>query len=311
MAFQRRIVAYVSYSEDTEDFLRIGLIHYSQASFAFSIEYLEDLTKDTLNTKQKRLIEKVKTKFKKPEKTDDTENKKESLGGNGNTYLRDQDGNIFFGYIFSIQYGQKAMDWFATRAILLPTKKELQRQDAPEGMEKGTDEYNEYIQLYSKKTNDELYDELGIPVSRPASKFQKEPVYTTKAPTKEVLTTKSGKSPTPGKTAVEKTSKITGIPLSTSKAKKVTLKEAMDVVFDAILSGEIGDDYEYSKEYDPEEGEEKRVAYAVINRLVKKKEFADKNGYENRDDVPEMKGPSFFFLIKSTPSEEGEEGEDE
>ena len=298
MAFQKRVIAYVSYSDESEDFLRIGLQDYNEKSFAFSIEYLGDLTKDKLNTKQKRIMEQVKVHFSK---TDDPELKEESLNGLGNTKLTDADGNLFFGYIYSKQYGQKALDWFATRAILLPTKRELERAPIPEGMEKDSDEYNEYLEQYSRKDRDDLYDALSVPVARPASRYQKAPVYTTKGPTKEVL----GKtSPTAGKTTARKPAgaptKFAGIPSSTSaKAKKITLKEAIDTIFEAMLSGEIGDDYEYSKDYDPEEGEEKRVAFVTANRLIKKKEFADANGYESRDDVPELKGPTFFFLIKS------------
>ncbi len=295
MSFQKQILGYVSFSEESKDFFRIGLIYYSEKSFVFSIEYLGDLNKNNLNYKQKEIMAEIKDKFGSPE---DPELKEESLGGKGSTTITDPDGNKIFGYLYSIQYGQKAMNWFAERSALLPTKEELEAEEVPEGMERDSEEYTDYLNQYSKKTKEELYDMVNMSPQKVASKYQKPPVLT-RGPT--FSNVEKGKtSPKTVSLSKGKITEIPGMPTSTFKQKKVTVKEAIDVIFEAILNGEFDEDYEMIEKVTPEEGETKRVAIVSMNRLKTKAEFADKNGFAKRDDVPEIKGPAFFFLVKNS-----------
>lgn len=295
MAFDKKIISYVTYSEDTEDFLRIGLVYYSEKSFAFSIEYLGSLTKDTLNKQQKTHMEEVKKFFGK---TDDPE--VESLNGMGNTKLDYGDGTKFFGYIYSIQSGQKPLDWFAERAALLPTRSQLEKNPGASGLDPKSDEFQEYLDTYSRKSKDELYEELGVPTERPASKYQKKPVYTTRAPTFQTIgktssrTTEKNKSASPQKEVA-----ISGLPKST-KAKRPTLQEAFDVIFEAIEDGDIDEDFVYSREYVvsayPSE-DNKRIAYASMDKSKTVDKFS-KEFNVSKTDISQKKGPALFILIK-------------
>ncbi len=293
--FQRKIINYVTYSDETEKFLRIGLVHYSEKSFAFAIEYLNALNKDTLSKEQKILMESVKKFFSK---SDDPEY--ESLGGTGNTKLDYGDGNKFFGYIYSIQTGQKAIDWYATRSALLPTRKTLEKK-VPQEYEKGSDDYEEYLDVYSRKTKEELYELLGMSEAKAASKYQKKPFYTTQGPT---FKNKSpiAKSPKTnvliGKATTEP---IVGMPTST-RAKKPTLKEALEVVLTAMLDGTFENDYVFTKNYDPDDNEEAKTGFVIMGETTvaakkkAKEKFMKDNKITDEKVLSEIKGPSFFIF---------------
>jgi hypothetical protein len=303
MTFEKKLISVVTYSEETEDFLRIGLIHYSEKSFAFSINYMDGYTKDNLSQKQKEYMTQVKDFFSKPNPLlpKDPEYETEHLGGTGNTKLS-IDGTIFFGYVFSIQTGQKALDWFATRSALLPTKSSLKKQNK--------DITEEELDVYSKKTKEDLYTALGVPEERVASKFQRKPYYTSAGPSFESIgktsSFKNREEASSSKTKEERPrSPLMGIPKST-KAKKPTVKEAIEVILDAILDQTIDEDFIFTKEYEAEEGEEKRIGYATMSKSAIVKKF--KEQYDvSKQQLSEIAGPSIFFLVKDKVEEEEKE----
>jgi len=286
MTFERKIISYVSFSDETSDFLRIGLVNYNEKSFALAIEYLNDLNKNTLSKKQKHQMEEVKKFFGK---SDDPEF--DSLNGMGNTNLSYEDGNKFFGYIFSIKTGQKAVDWFADRSSNSPTRRELQTKLDKENDD--TIDPEEYLNVFERKTKKQLYEILEMSETKAASKNQKKPVYTTKGPTFESTGAKS----TTKNVTTKVQSPIMGLPKST-KAKRPTLQEALDIVIEAFNDGTIDETYMYSKECEAAEDEDKRVIYFAQKKSKALLDFTKSNDI-TKDQVSELKGPSIFYLIKS------------
>jgi hypothetical protein len=257
--YDKKTISYVPYSEDTKDFLLISLIDYSDKSFALAINYLNNLTKDKLNKEQKEQMEEVKKFFGK---SDDPEF--ESLNGMGNTKLKDGDGTLFFGYIYAKGSGQKALKWFAQRAAELPSREDLEKKKLPKGLEKDTQEYENYLNDYSSKTEEELFEMLGVKETKAASKYTKKPVYTTDGP--KFNKSQGESSSSKSKSSSSPKALIKGLPTST-KAKRPTIKECLEIILDAIEEGDIDEDFTYEKEYDPKDDEEKRIGYVTMKDL--------------------------------------------
>ncbi len=307
MAFVKKILSHVTYSDETENFLRIGLVYYSEKSFAFAIEYLDNYNKTNLSPEAKQLMEGVKLFFG-PKSVDP---EVESLGGMGNTKLSYPDGNVFFGYIYSIKTGQNALDWYADRCGFLPTRAKLEKQAVPDELEINTPGYDEYLDEYSRKTKTELYDLLGTPTEKKASRYQAKPVYSKNGPTfdsaskgKEVF---SGKKEEKVKEKVVErpSSPLIGLPISTAKPSKVpvkiSLETAFDVIFEAVLNNEFPEDFIYSKKLTLDEGEKYRIGY--VSMLSKKEiiaKFRKTTGIDDLDSTSasEYKCPAFSILSK-------------
>jgi len=260
--FEKQTISYVPFSDETKDFLLISLINYSEKSFAFGINYLNNLTKDKLNKEQKQHMEYVKDFFGKSEDPEI-----DSLNGMGNTKLTDESGTPFFGYVFSKASGQKALKWFASRAAELPTKEKLGKKKLPSGMERDTTEYQNYLNDYSYKSEKELFEMLDVSETKSATKYTKKPVYTTEGPKFEASKTK----------ALSPKALIKGLPTST-KLKKPTLQEAIETILDMIEEGEIDENFVFEKEYDAKDEEEVRVGYVTMKDMKTiRNEFKEKH----------------------------------
>lgn len=278
----KEIIATVTYSDETSDLLNISLVDYSEKSFAFAIELADGKTVRKLSKTEKEHYNDIKYHFAKRDEDVEEDDTPQSLNGKGNTGFSYADGSKFFGYIFSKSYGQDALSWFATRTSELPDREEFTDEILLENEINLDDQeaVDEFINLYSSKTEEELFEIMGMEKKKPkrrASKKQQSPKFTKNGPSKV---------------------SIPGLPTkkAVAKPKVITLKEALNVVFEAFKDGKI-DELEEKYEYKATDDKEK---YDIIGSM-------------NIEDSVNLKGggirETLSFTIDTVHQQDSEDGE--
>lgn len=289
---------YASYTDETAQYWSIGFMPYSELSFAFSINFVPGMNKMKLSGKKAgkmsaaAVFEEMLKFFSR-----DPENPA-SLGGKYGTNFTNSEGNPFQGFIFSISYGQKALEWFASRSEKVEP---ITEEDLPEEMKDATPEEIEiYLRQRSPHNFEELSNLLGMKPRKVASKTQKSPKLVMDAP---------GRSSLPPKKR-----EIKGLPESRVSAKEEEarapttdeIQAAFDTIFKAIRMGEITEESVYQSLYTDKSGEVKdpdsehdrpsSVYYkgfagqkAAVTKLVKDTAKVNKgNGIDTNEVVPSL-----------------------
>lgn len=222
MSFFKQVVSYIPFDDDEKSSVIIELIHYSELSFALAPHIGGNLPPRALSKEEKAKMTEVKSFLGKNEDGD-----AESLGGKGGTNFTYEDGTKFFGYIYSIKNGQKAIDWFASRSELLPEKEDVV---LPNDLEESMRDV--YVEEHSRKTKEEIYAVLGM--KPPAAKK-----YAAKSQGGPRLVLAPARSPTSvAKSPVQE--RLPGVPQAQAKAprdEKSDITNALEVLFRAMKAG--------------------------------------------------------------------------
>lgn len=250
---------FVSYSDETAPYWTLGFMPYTALSYVITIHLGEGIKKkEDLSKYQVTLMNEGKKQkypasaiFQQMEEFlgQDKSKNPACLGGklgHGLSTKKEGDskpGKSVWGYIFSIQYGQRGLQWFASRSEKVEAPSE---DDIPDTLE--TDEEKEYwLQVRSPHTFGELAKLIGMeeeqePQQRyykSASKTQPSPKFAKDAP---------GRSSLPPKKR-----EIKGLPESRVTAQEEEeqvptdeeVRAAFDVIFKALRQGAIRPEFEY------------------------------------------------------------------
>lgn len=221
----KEIISTVTYSEETSNFMRLNLIKYSELSFVIQSEYFNGKNNRNMTEEEKDLINESIDSIKK-------------LGGKVGMNFTDKKNNKFFGYLFSISRGQKALDWFSEQTEKLPTVEEIDEK-LDNSIKRVPELRNEYVNRYSYKSKEDLYEIMGATEQKEHKFYKKPPTFTLNAPTRAVLD-----NPVANKITI-----IPGLPtkkLPKKQLKQEDLENALRVVAEAIESGLITSDFKFN-----------------------------------------------------------------
>lgn len=123
--------SFVTYSDESAELLSIGFMVYSDKSICLTV----NMNKDRKDMKKKDLIMLNEIKTFLGKERDDEKYTEDSLKGTGNTRLKDAEGDSFWGYIYSISGGSRAIRWFAERSTYLPSQEETKAKAEEESEE--------------------------------------------------------------------------------------------------------------------------------------------------------------------------------
>lgn len=257
---------YVTYNEASASSWSVGLMPYSEKSFVFSINFVPGKSRYKLANKAALAFLEMEGFF-----TKDPSNPL-SLGGTLNERLTNSDGDRFMGFVFSIAFGQRALEWFAQRSALLPNASEV---ELPEEIDEADEETKEdYLRKNSSHTFEELCGLIGVKPRKTAAKSQASPKLVKDAPTRSSLP--------------EKKREIKGLPASraarepdeTQAPAPAELQAAINTIFRAIRLGAFETETLFESNYTETEEKESKVyvGYAgardkvrdVVKKLVKK-----------------------------------------